>query len=93
MDLADKNRADIAHVLSQQRPARAVSVLTASIVEPQLVKDRELAAITGLKFQGLKKHRIRGSGPPFVRRGRAVFYDLDAVRQWFAQRQPRTRLP
>lgn len=35
----------------------------------------------------LAKSRLRGDGPPFIKAGRTVLYDIDDLDTWLAQRK------
>jgi len=50
----------------------------------RLLRTRDTAAYLGLAASTLEKLRVRGGGPPFVRRGRAVYYDLADLDAWIA---------
>jgi predicted DNA-binding transcriptional regulator AlpA len=51
--------------------------------EPEAVDERRAAEIVGLKPATLKKYRMRGGGPPYVRYGRrAVRYRVADLRAW-----------
>ena len=45
----------------------------------------EVAAFMGLKEKTLREWRSKGSSlsPPFVRLGRSVYYERDALRRWY----------
>jgi len=48
----------------------------------RLLKEREVADLTGLSLRGLQQKRTEGGGPPFVRIGRTVRYPYDDLIQW-----------
>jgi predicted DNA-binding transcriptional regulator AlpA len=52
-----------------------------------LMTEKELAAFLGLSLSSVKRLRASGDGPPFVRIGRAIRYDPEAVREWLRQRE------
>lgn len=53
----------------------------------ELLTEREVAAWLKLSVSSLKRLRLRGEGPPYVRLGpRAVRYSPEAVREWLRQR-------
>jgi predicted DNA-binding transcriptional regulator AlpA len=45
------------------------------------------AEYLGLKPATLEKYRIVGGGPDFVRIGRAVIYEREALDTWFSDRR------
>jgi len=51
----------------------------------RLVDDKELSTITGISRRTFQNWRLRQSGPPFVRAGRAVRYELSAALRWMRQ--------
>lgn len=51
----------------------------------QLVTEHELAKIRRRSISTLQKERWRGNGPPFIRDGRSVYYDLGEFWQWFEE--------
>jgi hypothetical protein len=54
---------------------------------PQYVRTVRLAELTGLSRSYWNKRRVYGDGPPFIRLGGAVLYELRTVRAWLAKRQ------
>jgi len=53
---------------------------------PKYQTTRDTAALLGVTERWLQKLRMSGDGPEFVKFGRAVRYDADAVRAWAASR-------
>ncbi|WP_295400634.1 helix-turn-helix domain-containing protein [uncultured Thiocystis sp.] len=49
------------------------------------LNEREAAAELGISFRTLQQWRVRGIGPVFLKLGRAVRYDADALETWLAQ--------
>ena len=47
--------------------------------------EREAAAELGISFRTLQQWRVRGIGPVFLKLGRAVRYDAEALETWLAQ--------
>jgi excisionase family DNA binding protein len=47
--------------------------------------EREAAAELGISFRTLQQWRVRGIGPAFLKLGRAVRYDAEALEAWLAQ--------
>lgn len=45
----------------------------------QLINEREAATLLGLSVKCLQGWRLRGGGPPFVKLGRAVRYEVPAL--------------
>lgn len=54
-------------------------------MEP-LWKDVQLAEYLGVDVKSLERWRREGTGPPFIRAGRQVRYDPQAVRAWLEER-------
>ena len=54
---------------------------------PQYVRTDRLAQLTGLSRSYWNKRRVYGDGPPFLRVGGAILYELAAVHAWLAKRQ------
>jgi predicted DNA-binding transcriptional regulator AlpA len=50
---------------------------------------REAAAYLGLSGSALNKTRLNGSGPPYLKLGRRVVYDLQDIEAWVAERKRR----
>lgn len=53
----------------------------------RLLTAAEYADFTGRSIQAVAHERCRGSGPPFIKVGKRVFYDPAVVRQWLAAHQ------
>jgi predicted DNA-binding transcriptional regulator AlpA len=49
---------------------------------PKLLHTIEAAKILGVSKAWLERKRWEGAGPVFVRHGRAVRYELEALEQW-----------
>lgn len=49
---------------------------------PQLLTERQVASHLNISVPWLQRQRWLRSGPPFVRCGRAVRYDIEAVQTW-----------
>ncbi|WP_296700934.1 helix-turn-helix transcriptional regulator [Thiocapsa sp. UBA6158] len=47
--------------------------------------EREAAAELGISFRTLQQWRVRGTGPAFLKLGRAVRYDILALEDWLAK--------
>lgn len=54
-------------------------------VEP-LLSERELAAICGLSMAAIRRWRLLGKGPRYIKVGAAVRYRLDDVNNWLETR-------
>ena len=65
-----------AHTMSSQLelPNRKLSV-------------QEAARFLGLSVSTLNKMRLNGSGPPYLKFGRRVLYDLRDLEAWVAERK------
>jgi predicted DNA-binding transcriptional regulator AlpA len=48
------------------------------------LNERELAEYTGIRVRTLQGWRLYGKGPPWVRFGGAVRYDMQAFERWVA---------
>jgi predicted DNA-binding transcriptional regulator AlpA len=51
----------------------------------RLVKTREAAEIVNSSESWLNKLRVFGNGPEFIKLGRSVFYEIDALEAWIAK--------
>jgi predicted DNA-binding transcriptional regulator AlpA len=47
-----------------------------------LIHERDAARILGLSVAWLQRKRWEGGGPPYIKIGRAVRYDRDALLRW-----------
>lgn len=76
----------------ESRPRAEASEVTVTPLSsglPRLLVDtREAAVILGWKAQSLRKRRVVGGGPTFIRRGRCVAYRLEDLEAW-VRAQPR----
>jgi predicted DNA-binding transcriptional regulator AlpA len=61
-------------------------------MEPQIAYQppRQFARTTGISESTLAKMRMRGDGPPFVKVGRSVRYELRSGLAWMAARTRRS---
>jgi predicted DNA-binding transcriptional regulator AlpA len=50
----------------------------------------EAATFCGCSISKLNKHRVTGDGPPFIRCGRLVSYDIHDLEAWLAQGKRRS---
>ena len=50
--------------------------------KPQFVKDKDVHQLFGLGLSTLRNYRHLGKGPPYVKVGRAVLYELNDVLAW-----------
>ena len=48
----------------------------------EMVDTHELAKITGMSEVTLRRWRVQGGGPPFVRMGRSIRYHPSHVERW-----------
>ncbi|MES2662143.1 MAG: helix-turn-helix domain-containing protein [Pseudomonadota bacterium] len=62
---------------------------SANLTSPRLVDERRLAKMTDTSPRHWQNLRMRGEGPPFIKLGKAVRYDLAELEKYFAQ-QSRT---
>ena len=49
---------------------------------PKLLRVRDAATYCGFAKSTLDKFRCRGGGPPFIKRGRAIYYSIEDLDQW-----------
>jgi hypothetical protein len=49
---------------------------------PGYMPESEMAVIRGVKPRTLRSERQKGSGPPFVKINRKIFYPIDGFREW-----------
>ena len=79
---------------SQQRAgARRRSVeprAPSRILAPQRLRTREAAAYLGLSPRTLESWRVRGCGPPFLKLGGTVQYDIGDLEQYVADNRRRS---
>jgi hypothetical protein len=59
-------------------------------VANQAVKTKSAAEYIGCSPQYLEKLRVVGGGPEFLKLGRAVVYEYDALERWKASRRRRS---
>lgn len=50
----------------------------------QLLHERDAARILGVSVHWLRRKRWEGGGPPYIKLGRAVRYERNALLQWIA---------
>jgi predicted DNA-binding transcriptional regulator AlpA len=51
---------------------------------------RSVAALTGTSPSFWNQRRVRGDGPPFIKLGSRVLYQLTEVEEWLADRTKRS---
>ena len=54
-------------------------------IENKLLTVPELSEYLGIAIETLKKYRMRGTGPKFIKLGRLVRYRLSDVDEWVAE--------
>lgn len=59
-------------------------------VESPFWNTREAAAYLRSSPRTLEKYRLSGDGPPFVKIGRKVLYEIEAVKRWAKERRRRS---
>ena len=72
------------------RPAMTGTLVARGARPRRLVKEREAAEFLGLSCGFLRASRLRnprGAGPPYIRVGRAVRYDLRDLEDWVRERR------
>jgi predicted DNA-binding transcriptional regulator AlpA len=53
----------------------------------QSVKDTKAAIIMGLQTQTLRNWRAQSKGPPYIKIGRSVRYDINDLLEYMAKRR------
>jgi hypothetical protein len=53
---------------------------------PRRIRTRDAADYIGAAPRTLEKWRISGAGPPFIKVGRLVLYDVATLDRWLAER-------
>lgn len=53
----------------------------------KLVDETEASRMLGTSVRTLQKWRYRGGGPPFVKLGRLVRYDVEDLTEWVEARK------
>jgi hypothetical protein len=83
-----------ANLLSQQirklenREARETKgLVTSRLSGKKLLSTDQAENYTGLSKQTLPNRRTSGKGPPFVRLGRSIYYELEVLDAWIAERR------
>ena len=51
--------------------------------------DKFIAGATGMAVQTLRNMRSKRRGPPYMKIGRRVIYDLEETLRWFKEREVR----
>ena len=57
----------------------------------KLLNEREAGRVIGVSGAGMRGWRAKGFGPPFLRIGRLIRYDPDALRKWIQERAEASR--
>ena len=61
--------------------------LTDTTIAPMLLREAQAAELLGLSRDGLRRLRIRGSGPPYIRLGNLkVAYRREDIEAWLNSR-------
>ena len=55
-------------------------------LQKRYLDTRSVAAHTNTSVSFWNQRRVRGDGPPFIKLGSRVLYDLDAVEAWLNER-------
>jgi predicted DNA-binding transcriptional regulator AlpA len=92
----DNSRNEFAAALNQARPAddHKIPVTTGAfdIAGRQYVAATQLAAMLGVSIRTLSRWNATGIGPPKIKLGKLVMFNLDRVSEWLASREsPSTR--
>lgn len=68
------------------QPAKSLGapVSGCAIPEHKLLNEKQASEITGLSLSWFRQSRMRGSGPPYIKVGRAVRYRLQDLQGWLA---------
>jgi predicted DNA-binding transcriptional regulator AlpA len=67
-----------------QGAARGVVLMETSVAAVRKLPVREAAAFLGLSKSYLDKKRLDGGGPPYLKLGRRVLYDVADLEVWAA---------
>jgi hypothetical protein len=78
-----------AHVDAGAGRTRAENVGAQYLPTPKL-RVAAAAAFCGCSISKLNKHRVTGDGPPFIRRGRVISYDIHDLEGWLVQGKRRS---
>ena len=54
------------------------------------LRTKDAAAYIGLSKSTLEKMRVTGGGPPFIKMGKTVVYDVTDLDAWMAERRFRS---
>jgi predicted DNA-binding transcriptional regulator AlpA len=57
---------------------------------PKYLSTSETAEHLRVSTSWLAKSRLSGEGPPFIKAGRTVLYDLDDIEAWVTKRKRRS---
>lgn len=72
-------------------------MMNAQTIRPKLLSEADTARYIGMSRAFLRKSRLDGTrrnhtpGPPYIRIGRAIRYDLDDLNQWIAAHRKEIR--
>jgi hypothetical protein len=77
------------HVDAGAARIRADNIGVRYLPSPKL-RVAEAAAFCGCSISKLNKHRVTGDGPPYIRRGRLISYDIHDLEAWLAQGKRRS---
>jgi hypothetical protein len=54
---------------------------------PMCVRAKEAAKMLGLSAQTLANHRAAGKGAPFIKFGRTILYEINALKSYLYERE------
>ena len=55
----------------------------------ELLSTADYGKLTRRKPQSIRRERMRGDGPPYIRLGRCVFYRATDIEEWFESKKVR----
>ena len=58
-----------------------------NMVQQRFLSESDVALLLGMSVKTLQKHRHESRGLPYVKIGRAVRYDVQAVESWINQKR------
>ncbi|MBL8081964.1 MAG: hypothetical protein JNN26_05070 [Candidatus Obscuribacter sp.] len=61
--------------------------LAIPLTEKRLLSEKEMEALYGWSRHTWRWHRVRGSGPEYLKMGSRVFYDREVVEAWLKGRK------
>jgi hypothetical protein len=53
---------------------------------PRYINEKDVASCLGVSIALLRKLRLKGGGPPFVKISKCVRYEVEALTRWMSER-------